>query len=65
MIILLWNTSKEDSRKKGCKVEKARQGMTGKVALEFDGEHMRFKESNGSTDFEYNVRQDVFPEFMK
>lgn len=45
VIILMWNLSQEDPKKKGCKVAKNRQGITGKVVLEFDGDHMRFKES--------------------
>lgn len=45
VIILMWNLSQEDPKKKGCKVEKNRQGITGKIVLEFDGDHMRFKES--------------------
>lgn len=43
IIILLWNMNNDvDCKYKGGKVEKARQGMTGKVPLIFDGAHMVF-----------------------
>lgn len=45
VIILMWNLSQEDPTKKGCKIAKNRQGVVGKVVLEFDGDHMRFEES--------------------
>lgn len=45
VIILLWNMSEEDRSKKGCKVEKNRQGETGKMELRFDGDKMRFKDA--------------------
>lgn len=56
VVILMWNLSGECRNKKGCKVEKQRQGKTGKIVLEFDGDKMQFreteekvKESNGWT----------------
>ena len=45
VIILLWNMSEEDRSKKGCKVEKNRQGETGKMELRFDGDKMRFRDA--------------------
>lgn len=45
VIILLWNMSEEDRSKKGCKVEKNRQGEMGKMELRFDGDKMRFKDA--------------------
>lgn len=48
VIILLWNLSQEDNSRKGCKIEKQRQGKLGKVVLQFDGDLMRFVESNES-----------------
>ena len=48
VIMLLWNLSNEDSSKKGCKVEKQRQGQTGKVVLNFNGDLMRFEETGES-----------------
>lgn len=45
VILLLWNTDKNDKKKKGIKIEKNRQGELMKEALEFDGEHMQFKEA--------------------
>ena len=42
-IIMLWNMS-EDKEVKGAKVEKNRQGMTMREAMEFDGDHMKFVE---------------------
>lgn len=48
VIILMWNLSQNDKSKKGCKVEKQRQGQTGTVVLHFNGDLMRFEESNES-----------------
>ena len=48
VIILMWNLSQKDSSKKGCKVEKQRQGRTGKIVMNFDGDLMRFEESDES-----------------
>ena len=41
---VLWNLD-ENRVWKGLKVDKNRQGVTGKVCLAFDGEHMRFEEN--------------------
>lgn len=46
VILLLWNLSKDNNKKKGLKTEKNRQGLTGKQVLEFDGDHMRFIETD-------------------
>jgi len=46
VIMLLWNTDKDDRSKKCIKVDKSRQGKTGKVNLEFDGNTMRFAEED-------------------
>ena len=43
-IIILWNLSEDDKMYKGVKVEKCRQGETGKVGMKFDGKHMTFTE---------------------
>lgn len=48
VIILMWNLSQDDKSKKGCKVEKQRQGQTGKIVLNFNGDLMRFEESDES-----------------
>ncbi len=48
VIILMWNLSKDDKTKKGCKVEKQRQGKTGTVVLSFNGDLMRFEENGES-----------------
>lgn len=45
VIILMWNLSQDDGSKKGCKIEKQRQGQTGKVVLNFNGDLMRFEET--------------------
>lgn len=45
IIILMWNLSQKNKVKKGCKIEKHRQGRTGTVVLEFNGEQMRFEET--------------------
>ena len=44
VILLMWNMSKDSSRK-GIKVEKQRQGRTGKIVLRFNGDLMRFEET--------------------
>lgn len=44
IIILLWNVLQDDKSIKGCKVEKNRQGMTGRVRLKFNGDNMGFCE---------------------
>ena len=46
VIILLWNLNADDKTKKGCKVEKYRQGNTGKVVMRFNGDLMKFEETN-------------------
>ena len=43
-IIMLWNLSDNDKGAKGAKIEKNRQGMTMREAMEFDGDHMKFVE---------------------
>ncbi len=48
VIMLLWNLSQGDPSKKGCKIEKQRQGRTGKVVLKFNGDLMRFEETKES-----------------
>ena len=45
VIMLMWNCDENDRSKKGFKVEKQRQGQTGKEVLYFDGNLMRFEES--------------------
>lgn len=46
VIILMWNLDSDDRSKKGCKVEKNRQGNTGKVVMRFNGDLMKFEETN-------------------
>lgn len=46
VIILMWNLDENDKSKKGCKVEKNRQGESGKLVMRFNGETMRFEESD-------------------
>ena len=48
VIMLLWNLSQDDKSKKGCKVEKQRQGQTGTVVLRFNGDLMQFEETDES-----------------
>lgn len=48
VIMLLWNLSNDDKSLKGCKIEKQRQGQTGTVVLQFNGDLMRFEETNES-----------------
>ena len=48
VIMLLWNISEDDKSKKGCKIEKNRQGECGKIVLKFNGDLMKFEETNES-----------------
>lgn len=48
VIILMWNLDENDRSKKGCKVEKQRQGECGKVVMRFNGNIMRFEETEES-----------------
>ena len=48
VILLLWNVSQAECEKKGLKVEKNRQGKRGAFVLRFDGDSMRFHETNES-----------------
>ena len=45
IIILLWNLDNEDKTRKGLKVDKNRQGELGKIVYRFDGNEMRFLET--------------------
>ena len=46
VIMLMWNLDSDDRTKKGCKIEKNRQGNTGKVVMRFNGDLMKFEETN-------------------
>lgn len=46
VIMLMWNLDANDRTKKGCKVEKNRQGNTGKVVMRFNGDLMKFEETD-------------------
>ncbi len=48
VIMFLWDLPGAEKGKKGCKIEKQRQGRTGRVALHFDGDLMRFRETSES-----------------
>ncbi len=48
IIMLMWNIFQEDGTRKGCKIEKQRQGETGKVVLKFQGDLMKFTELSES-----------------
>lgn len=48
VIMLMWNIFQEDRTKKGCKIEKQRQGETGKIVLDFQGDLMKFTELSES-----------------
>lgn len=45
IILLMWNLT-EDRDQKGLKADKNRQGKIGKITLSFDGEQMKFVESD-------------------
>lgn len=51
VIILLWNLD-EEGKKKGCKIEKNRQGKIGTVKMEFNGDLMKFVELTDIHGFE-------------
>ena len=44
VVLLLWNLSEDERNRKGLKIEKSRQGKTGKFELSFDGDAMIFRE---------------------
>lgn len=46
IIILLWNLDTEDISRKGLKVDKNRQGLTGKIVYRFEGGEMKFIETD-------------------
>lgn len=50
VIILLWNSDLKDVAKKGCKIEKQRQGRLGKVSMTFNGDLMKFVETDEDLD---------------
>ena len=50
VILLMWNLSRNDPSRKGIKVEKQRQGRTGKLTLRFNGDLMKFEESGESVE---------------
>lgn len=45
VIMLLWNLNRDDPTRKGCSIAKNRQGKVGKIVLKFDGDHMKFVET--------------------
>lgn len=51
VIILLWNLD-DEGKKKGCKIEKNRQGRIGTVKMEFNGDLMKFVELTDKDGFE-------------
>lgn len=52
VIILMWNKDSDDRSAKGCKVEKSRQGKTGRCDMKFDGAHVSFIPENMITPFD-------------
>lgn len=55
--ILLWNLQKDNYKAKGLKVAKNRMGVCGKLAYEFDGNHMMFRERQESFEqYERHIR---------
>lgn len=48
VIMLMWNLDENDRTKKGLKIDKNRQGECGKVVMKFNGDTMRFEETNES-----------------
>lgn len=52
VIILMWNKDADDRSQKGCKVEKSRQGKTGRCDMKFDGAHVSFVPESQITPFD-------------
>jgi len=52
VIILMWNKDADDRSQKGCKVEKSRQGKTGRCDMRFDGAHVSFTPESQITPFD-------------
>lgn len=48
VIMLLWNLDENDKTRKGCKIEKNRQGECGKIVMKFNGDTMQFEETGES-----------------
>ena len=63
VILLLWNTSKDDRSKKCIKIEKNRQGQTEKFNLKFDGDRMQFVELGDPSKEFVEIPEDVEPVF--
>lgn len=59
IIILLWNLDEERERK-GLKVDKNRQGEAGKIVMRFDGNEMKFIETNDTITEESDTRRTPF-----
>lgn len=71
VVCLLWNVDGYERKWKGCKVDKNRQGQCGTEVLMFDGEVMRFKETDMKiSDFKekqgdfHRLRDDEIPDFL-
>lgn len=59
VILLLWNTNKDNRSEKCIKVEKQRQGKTGKIKLKFDGGKMRFTEIEDDLEVPFDDEADL------
>ena len=46
VIMLMWNLDENDRTKKGLKIDKNRQGECGKIVMKFNGDTMKFEETN-------------------
>ena len=49
VIMLMWNLN-EERTEKGLKIDKNRQGKTGKIELKFDGSKMKFTDNEERED---------------
>lgn len=58
VIILMWNLDEEKTQK-GVKVDKNRQGKTGKIEMTFNGELMRFTSEGEEFQEEWSVDEDA------
>lgn len=63
IVIILWNLDEDNKSKKGVKVEKNRNGNTGKMVFNFYGQYQRFVESNERISDYVNKRLSETPKF--
>lgn len=63
VIMLIWNLDEDNKSKKGIKIDKNRNGSTGKIAFNFYGQFQRFSESNEPVQSVKSKKNDDAPNF--